>query len=67
MVRRCVFSRNLVNDEALAHWGGDAVASKKVMIQFKNRREKKELKIYITDELFVLIYFYNPVSTASKM
>jgi hypothetical protein len=22
VVRRCVSSRNLVNDEALAHWGG---------------------------------------------
>jgi hypothetical protein len=28
VVRRCVWSRNLVNDEALAHWGVGAVAPK---------------------------------------
>jgi hypothetical protein len=29
MVRRFVWSRNLVNEVAMAHWGGGAVALKK--------------------------------------
>ena len=45
MVRRCVRSRNLVNEEALAHWGAVALKTNKgkiEQIEYEDKEEEEE-------------------------
>jgi hypothetical protein len=43
MVRRCVWSRNLVNEEGLNLWGGGAVVSKTNKL-YQNKTEVTQIK-----------------------
>ena len=56
MVRRCVWSRNLVNEETLAHWGGGCCAKKSAVL--KQILYKLSLIAHKTLTLVFVLEFY---------
>ena len=45
MVRRCVWSRNLVNEGAMAHWGAFAPKTKQIIITIVKKKGRKKSKV----------------------
>ena len=55
MVRHCVWSRNLVNDEALAHWGAVSPETNKQTLIRVQIMELTSVKIFSILSLFSLM------------
>jgi len=69
MVRRCVCSRNLVNEEAIAHWGAVAPKTNKqtniyIYIYRVSQEECSRLREGVP---YVKVYRYNPKHLYPKL